>query len=111
VAGGTSSASSELEAVGVVTPGAPVDVLVPVAAREGARRSILDSAGRVMSRTGRATFTLAEVMDDLRAHGSNYADQTIRTLIGAHMNAGASGTGVAGYADVVRVSRGEYRLR
>jgi hypothetical protein len=50
-------------------------------------------------------------MGDLRAHGSDYADQTIRTMIGAHMNADACGTGVAGYADVVRVSRGEYRLR
>ena len=71
-------------------PEHPAGVLVPIATREGARRSILDSAGRMISRTGRATFTLAAVIDDLRAHGIDCTDQTIRTVLGAHLYSGTS---------------------
>ena len=46
----------------------------------------------------------------LRRRGTGYADSTIRTMIGAHLCAEATGEGVAGYADFTRAGRGQYRF-
>jgi len=79
--------------------------------RDGARREILEAARKVMARGGSVTFTMSEVVAEMHARGTGYADSTIRTMLGSHLRADAAGEGVAGYTDVEWVSRGTYRLR
>jgi hypothetical protein len=90
-----------------VTPAEPSPVRT---ARDGARHEILDAARAVVSRGGRAEFTMPEVIAEMRRRGTGYAEATIRTMISAHLCAEVTGVGVAGYADVTRVGRGLYRL-
>ena len=78
--------------------------------RDGARREILDAARAVTTRSGRATFTIADVIAEMRRRGTGYAESTIRSMISAHLCAEATGPGVAGYADLTRVGHGLYRL-
>ena len=78
--------------------------------RDGARREILDAARAVMTRTGRSSFTMPEVIAEMRRRGTGYAEATIRTMISSHLCANANGDGVAGYTDLTRVGRGRYRL-
>jgi len=93
---------------------ADVDVAVVVgnrSTREGARAEILAAARAILSRSGQSTFTMPEVIAEMRRRGTGYAESTIRTMIGAHLCADATGTGTAGYADFTRDGRGQYRFR
>ena len=114
VQGMTDGASGTLAAdPAVTTPeppnsaGAPAEV--SAATREGARREILAAAQAVTSRSGRAEFTMPEVIAEMRRRGTGYAEATVRTMISAHLCAESTGDGVAGYADLTRVGRGLYR--
>lgn len=107
-----------VEAAGPTMPVQPLapgqgDTPAPLeapAGRTGARSSIIASALRVMTLTGADTFTAADVIADMRANGETYAVQTIRTMLGSHMNADRHGPGIGPYADVRRVDHGRYRL-
>lgn len=88
--------------------GLPADAAA--ATRDGARREILAAVQAVVSRGGRAEFTMPEVIAEMRRRGTGYAEATIRTMISAHLCAEATGDGVASYADLTRVGRGLYRL-
>jgi hypothetical protein len=78
--------------------------------RDGARREILAAARALTTRSGRATFTMADVIDEMRRRGTGYAESTIRTTISSHLCAETTGPGVAGYADLTRVGHGLYQL-
>jgi hypothetical protein len=78
--------------------------------RDGARAEILVAARAVVTRAGRQTFTMPEVIAEMRRRGTGYAERTIRTMISAHMCAEAAGAGVSDYADLTRVDRGLYRF-
>lgn len=80
------------------------------ATRDGARREILDAARAIVTRTGRNAFSMADVVAEMHARGTGYADTTIRTMIGAHLCADAIGDGAAGYTDLTRIGRGLYKL-
>lgn len=84
-------------------------VQVATAVGRGARAEILDAVRRVTTRSGRSTFTLAEVVSEMR--NSRYAESTVRTMVTSHLCAQAQGPGVDGHADLDRVGRGVYRLR
>jgi hypothetical protein len=77
---------------------------------ERAREQILAAIGRLTSR-GRETFTIVEVVDELRGSGSTLAESTIRTHIASRMCADAPDHHGATYEDLERVDRGVYRLR
>ena len=72
-----------------------------------ARTDILEAIERIERRTGRGTFTISEVLDDLRRSGTSYAESTIRTHIAAHMCTNAPGE--APYPDLERLGHGLYR--
>lgn len=90
---------------------APPDLaVVSPPPRGGARREIVDAARAVVLRSGKNAFTMNDVITELHSQGTPYADATIRTMISSHLCAGATGAGVAGYADFSRLDRGVYRL-
>jgi GGDEF domain-containing protein len=57
------------------------------------------------------TFTAEQIVAAMRAHGSRYADSTIRTHVTSRMCADAPDHHARVYDDLVRVDRGLYRLR
>lgn len=112
----------EVDAVAAVyeeetcAPGAVRPSLAPAAptpadaSRNGARQEILEAARSLVARSGRSSFSIAEVVDEMHRRGTGYEDSTIRTMVASHMCVDASGPGVANYADLKRVDRGLYQL-
>lgn len=84
--------------------------VVPPAARDGARRQILDAARTIVSRNAENRFTVSDVVTEMHARGTPYTDATIRTMVSSHLCADASGPGVDGYTDFTRIERGVYRF-
>jgi very-short-patch-repair endonuclease len=66
-----------------------------------ARDAILLAAYRVMARSGRDNFTASEVLEEMVAAGTTYAEGTIKTMISSHM---------VGDGSLDRVERGVYRV-
>jgi hypothetical protein len=88
----------------------PARTLPAIADRpRGARQEILRAVEAITTRSGRRTFTIAEVVVEMR--GSRYAESTVRTMVSSHLCAQAQGPGVDSYTDLERVDRGMYRLR
>lgn len=75
-----------------------------------AREQILAAIGRIRSRSG-DTFTITEVLDELRSQGSSLAESTIRTHITSRMCGDSPDHHGTTYDDLERVDRGVYRLR
>ena len=90
----------------------PAEPSVPArAAREGARREILDAIGAVLTRSRRDTFTPAEIVAEMTRRGSGCAESTVRTMITAHLCWNAPDNAGTTYDDLERLGRGRYRLR
>jgi hypothetical protein len=53
---------------------------------------------------------MPEVIIEMHARGTGYADTTIRTMMASHLCRDSTGDGVAGYTDLARVDRGVYCL-
>jgi hypothetical protein len=78
--------------------------------KDGARGEILASARRVLHRSGGQTFSMNDIITDMRTQGSGYAEGTIRTMLTSHLCADSSGPGIAGYSDFRREGHGIYRF-
>jgi len=74
------------------------------------RDEILRAARAVMRQAGRETFTAAEVVTHLKAAGSPYSENTIRTHVNSRMCLDAPANHDVVYRDIQRVARGQYRL-
>jgi hypothetical protein len=81
----------------------------PSHAREGARREILAAIDALTARSGRPEFALADVVQEMRRHGTGYAESTIRTMVTSHLCANAPDHAGVTYDDLLRVDRGLYR--
>lgn len=67
-------------------PGGTADTPVaPMRARDGVRREILEAVRRILARSSGHTFTPAQVVTEMKRHGTGYAESTIRTMITSHM--------------------------
>jgi hypothetical protein len=75
------------------------------------RQEILDAARAVVARKRNTTFSVAEIVAEMRRRGSRYPESTIRTMVAAHMCADAPDNAGTTYDDFERPSRGVYRLR
>lgn len=75
-----------------------------------AREQILAAIERIRPRRG-DTFTIADVLDDLRSQGSDLAESTIRTHITSRMCGDSPNHHGTTCDDLERVDRGVYRLR
>ncbi|GAA1651162.1 hypothetical protein ACFQY4_26475 [Catellatospora bangladeshensis] len=76
----------------------------------GVRAEILDAVAAVMVRSGAATFTLTDVLTEMRRRATRYAESTIRTMISSHMCVNAPDNASTTYEDFVRVDRATYQL-
>jgi hypothetical protein len=77
----------------------------------GARGEILDAIAAITTRSGRNTFTVLDVVAEMRRRGTRYADSTIQTMVSSHMCAQSMGPGADPHKDLERVDRGLYRRR
>ncbi len=77
----------------------------------GARAEILQAIDDITTRSGRGTFTVAEVVSEMRRRGTRYAESTIQTMVSSHMCAASMGPGSDPHKDLERVDRGLYRRR
>ena len=72
-----------------------------------ARDEILDALPAVRSPDG--TFTIDDVLRELRRRRSRYAESTIRTHIASRMCANAPDNHATTTSDLIRVAHGLYR--
>jgi hypothetical protein len=114
-----------LHAYAVESPGAPGPVDEATLRGSGARRrdepaespagtaraDILEAIRRILEHPGRETFSVVEVVAELRTRGSRFAAATARTMLTSHMCVDVQGRGIAAYDDVERVGPASYRLR
>lgn len=75
-----------------------------------ARDQVLAAVER-LSQRGQDTFTVADVVAEVRRSGSRLAESTIRTHVVSRMCANAPDHHGTTYDDLERVDRGVYRLR
>lgn len=75
------------------------------------RDDVLAAFARLMAKTSREAFSLTEAVREVRSHGSNYREPTIRTHITSRMCANAPDHHAVVYDDLERVGHGLHRLR
>lgn len=75
-----------------------------------AREQILAAIGRIAPRPS-DTFTVADVLGELRSQGTDLAESTVRTHITSRMCGDSPDHHGTTYDDLERVDRGVYRLR
>jgi hypothetical protein len=78
---------------------------------DGARQEILTAARNLASRSPDGSFTLMQVIAELRRTGTRYAESTIRTHVTSRMCADSPDHHGTTYDDLERLDRGRYRLR
>ena len=75
------------------------------------RHEIIESFRRLRRRHGRDTFTPLEIIQEVQAVTTRYAESTIRTHVCAHMCKQAPVNAAVVYNALDRVGHGRYRLR
>ena len=75
------------------------------------REAVLAAFERLERRHERREIDLSEVVGEVLAHTSQFAESTIRTHITSRMCANATSHHATVYADLKRVARGCYRRR
>ena len=75
------------------------------------RKEIIEAFRRLRRRHGRDTFTPLEIIQEVQAATTRFAESTIRTHVCAHMCKQAPVNAAVVYNDLDRVGRGLYRLR
>ena len=73
-------------------------------------RTDIRTAASSLTKRGQSLFSTAELIAEVRRQGSTYPDMTLRTHIVNYMCVNASGPSAGRYPDLVRVSRGLYRM-
>lgn len=74
------------------------------------RDEILDCVRRITSQKSSDEFTVEEVLDCMRARGTEYRVSTIRTHITSRLCVSAPKHHAVRYPDLERTARGTYRL-
>lgn len=98
------------DASGDPMPGLVQPHAMSAGSREGVRQEILMAIHALLTRSGGATFTPAQVLSEMKDRGTRYADTTIRTMVTGHMCRNAPDNAARTYDDLERVDRGLYRL-
>ncbi len=92
--------------------GPPTGLPLPALSPSGsARQEILTAARKLASRSPDGSFTLEQVIAELRHAGTRYAESTIRTHVTSRMCAVSPDHHGTTYDDLERLDRGQYRLR
>lgn len=75
-----------------------------------ARDEILDVAGYLAGMSSDGTFTIDQVVTEMRRRGTGSAESTIRTHVSSRLCANAPDNHPVVYPDFIRVDRGRYRF-
>ena len=75
------------------------------------RSEILAVVPRLAARSSDGSFTVDDVVAELRGRGSRYRESTIRTHVASRMCANAPDNHAVVYDDLERIDDGRYRLR
>lgn len=78
--------------------------------KQTCRDEILEAIRSILSRSGRDSFELDEVIREMSARGTSYSESTIRTHVGSRMCVNAPDHHAVVHQDLVRLDRGVYRL-
>ena len=92
-------------------PAAPTSRSAAPPAEATARFEILASARRLAEQSVDASFTLMQILTEMRRSGSRYTESTIRTHVTSRMCADAPVHHGTTYDDFQRLGAGRYRLR
>jgi len=76
-----------------------------------ARDEILAALPHIVAQSADGTFSIQDVVAELRRRGSPYAESTIRTHVVSRMCADAPDNHARTYDDLERVETGRYRIR
>lgn len=76
-----------------------------------ARQEILMAARKLAGRSPDGSFTLMDIVAEMRHSGSRYAESTVRTHVTSRMCANSPDHHGTTYDDLERLDRGRYRLR
>lgn len=74
------------------------------------RDEVLAAANSLCTRLGRDTLSLGEIVAEMRARKSSYAESTIRTHVTSKLCMNAPTNHAKTYADFESLGGGEYRL-
>lgn len=80
-------------------------------AESTARAEILATARKLAGQSADGSFTLAQILADMKQAGTRYAESTIRTHVTSRMCAEAPDHHGTTYDDFQRLGEGHYRLR
>jgi hypothetical protein len=80
------------------------------AAMSTAREAVLAAATTLASRSPDGTFTVTEIVDEVRRRDGRLADSTVRTHVTSRMCVNAPDHHATVFPDLERVDRGRYRL-
>jgi hypothetical protein len=75
------------------------------------RDEILICAKKLIKYKGENEFTIRDILECMRRHGTKHLDSTIRTHITSRLCANAPDHHAVTYSDLERIARGVYRLR
>jgi hypothetical protein len=76
-----------------------------------ARQEILRAARALAVRSPDESFTLSQVITEVRRNGSRYAESTIRTHVTSRLCGDSPVHHATTYDDLERLDHGRYRLR
>ena len=74
------------------------------------RDEILISVKQIISSKGINEFSIIEVIRQMKANGTEFAESTIRTHITSRLCANAPDNHIVTYNDFERIDKGRYRL-
>ena len=77
----------------------------------GARHEILSAARKLASCSPDGSFTVMQILTELRRTGTRYTESTIRTHVTSRMCADSPDHHGTTYDDLERMDRARYRLR
>jgi hypothetical protein len=75
------------------------------------RDELLAAVRMIIARNGNRPFSPDDVIREMRARGTRYAESTIRTHVVSRMCSNAPDHHAATYDDLIRVGSGLYRLK
>ncbi len=107
------STTNDIEAETEIAPGTSDEAAVRsvvAAARSGSCRDEVLAVAEELSRRGGGLFRVDEVATEMNRRGSRYSESTVRTYVTSVMCANAPVHHANHTDDLVRVSRGVYRL-
>jgi hypothetical protein len=82
-----------------------------VSERPTCRSEVLAAIRAIIGRKGNQPFAPDDVLREMRARGTSYAESTIRTHVVSRMCSNAPDHHAPTYDDLIRVGPGLYRLK